>query len=110
MNAAETQREVAKRVGCTVNLLNGREFTGMGNGSEAGAACANCSGCDASHGVVGLAASGVDLVLSHGNLQLSWTCPGCGCTVVEQTTVLGSCKAGEAVALDGECNRCRAIR
>ncbi len=105
---SDFQARFARRFGCTVNVLTGREFDASGASADQGGSCATCGGCDRQYGDVGLAAEGVVLENSvSSGLQLRWRCPGCGNDVYEDTDLLGAASRAAISKADPLCFICR---
>lgn len=98
----------ARKMGCTVHLQSGQEFSSIGASYQYGNACANCGDCTRAYGNLGMASEGVYIINSAaGGLQLSWACPGCGRETVEDTTALNTFSLAEACKADPWCATCR---
>lgn len=106
---SDFQARFARRFGCTVNVLTGREFDSSGAPADPGGSCAACGGCgNGGCGDVGLAADGVVLENSVASgLQLRWECPGCGHDVYEDTDLLGAAARAAVSKADPLCYVCR---
>jgi hypothetical protein len=98
----------AQKLGCTVHLRSGREFTSTGSAAGTGGSCATCGGCSNLYGDVGLADEGIKLVNSvAAGLELSWACPGCGRETVEATSPLSAIAQARECKSDPLCVSCR---
>lgn len=98
----------ARVMGCTVNLITGREFNDAGRSSANGESCADCGGCSRQYGEVGLVEQGVKLMNSVASgLELLWNCPGCGRETWEDTTLLSASAQARATLADPLCVTCR---
>lgn len=94
---------------CTVNLLSGYALDSSSWPVKAESACKNCQGCDSSVGDQGIAGDGIAVRTAEAGqrVTLTWACPGCGQTVVEDTTPLGAMIDAQALDQDRLCWRCR---
>ena len=73
-----------------------------------GEACLSCEGgCGAGTKDASLAAGKVQAVPLGENVELRWSCPGCGILVVEETRALDSLRLALVVEMDPLCHRCR---
>lgn len=105
---SEFQARFARRFGCTVNVLTGREFDSSGSSADQGGSCATCGDCNRHYGDVGVASDGVVLENSVScGLQLRWACPSCGNDVYEDTTLLAASTQARAAKDDPLCFPCR---
>lgn len=100
MSAAAFRASFNSRFACSVSVLGGREFDQLGQAHAIGGACAGCFGCDSRSGDMGVADTGFALERKHGQLHLSWTCPGCGKSVVEDTSLLSAADDAKMIAAD----------
>lgn len=110
MSAAAFLASFNSRFACSVSLLGGREFDQLGRSHTEGGACADCFGCESLSGEMGVADAGFALERKHGQIQLSWSCPGCGKTITEATSLLSASADAKMIAVDALCHRCRAIK
>lgn len=72
---------------------------------------ADCSTCNTQCESAKLGFSGgleVGRVWGSNEIELRWSCQGCGCTVTQETTALRSLADAVNAKVDGLCYRCRA--
>lgn len=101
---ADLRESIARRLrGRCVQVAGGV----LAHNGEKHEDCSTCqTQCGA--GVLGISA-GVGVARSWGfdALELRWTCPGCGCSVTQDTDALSSLSDARQVSTDPLCHKCR---
>lgn len=93
---------------CKVNIIKGYALDGRAWPATLSDACKTCQGCECGLGQVSMSSTvGIYIAHSQGGTNLSWSCPGCGKEVTEDTTALAADDAAAAVGDNRLCFYCR---
>ena len=101
---ADLHANIMRRLGGKCRRIDGGVLAYNGERHE------HCGTCSARCGTEDFGFSAdVEIARTYGSeaIELRWACPGCGVTVTQETTALGSLIDAEAVKQDPLCSRCR---
>lgn len=92
---------------CRIDVRTGAGLSLLGD-RQSDYSCATCwAPCERHVESEVAAADGFSLVVAGDEAKLKWPCPGCGCEVSENTSILLAHFTAAEVAADPKCHRCR---